>query len=290
MRDTPTPTPYGDDVAAEDREMTVRGSRYDMGFPEERSASTRDALLAVVYVAGIGAVLTAFISVIPDIDAVWQWPVLISLTAALLLFLGLFLMRSVQRFFFFDPSRDVTSYMYNPERGTLYKGDIRNVALRVDTIHALVDSLVEHVPEERRRDALYEAGRVAGIAWSSQFVKQSPRPGATGANDEIPTLLLRWAHYDATAGMGRLSVAAAPDLTVGTVMLSNSFLSTLPSCFPLNYWFAGYMAATLQQLFGREVAVELLTPRVEQQSTTLFEARVLGELPRRRRRRPIQAR
>ncbi len=260
----------GTEPTPESRTLTVRGTRYDIGLPEERAASTKEAFTAAGSAAVIGAVLTGFITVIPDIDAAWQWPVVIATSGIFILMAALFLRRSVQRFLFHDPSRDITSYIYNPERGLLFKGDIRNVAFRVDTVHALLDGIVKFVPEKDRCNALYQAGYDAGQSWSREFLKHR----GTQHSLELSTMLIQWAHYDATAGMGRLSVAVSPELNRGTVLLANSFLSTRTSSFPLNYWFAGYIAATLNCIFTRRVGVILSNPTTEEQSETVFDVSV----------------
>lgn len=243
--------------------------------------STRAAMVAAGTTAVIGAVLAGLVGVIPQIKDVWQVPTVLAVAAVLLMPAVLYLRRSVRVFLYHDSTREITKYTYNPERGVLRKGAIQNVSLRVATLHSLLDGLVKHMPVDKAKAALYDAGYEVGTTWASDFQKEYAFMGAVKRLGNFPELYVQWAHYDGSAGMGRLTVAVSPERDCGTVLLANSFLSTRSASFPLNHWFSGYIAGTLDALWSNDelgknkvAEVELATPDKGVQTITVFDVTV----------------
>ena len=88
-------------------------------------------------------------------------------------------------------------------RGTVLKGTIRNVELRVPTVQSiLLGTLDPTAPDSNLR--LYNAGRNWGIEWSKDFMPLESS-ASVASKEGIRKLLDDWSYYDATAGMGRLS-------------------------------------------------------------------------------------
>jgi hypothetical protein len=163
---------------------------------------------------------------------------------------------------------DVVAYYDNRESGILLKGKIQNVALRVRTLHRIVDTLTEYVEPGIRREALYQCGWQVGTSWVDDFRRQLPTLEID--RRDILRQILKWSEYDATAGMGRLTIAVNPAIGDGVVALANSFLSRDQSKFPLNWWFAGYLAGSLSCLLNKEVRVDLQNETSAATNTTYF--------------------
>lgn len=153
------------------------------------------------------------------------------------------------------------------EAGTLLKGNISNVSLRIATLHDLMDSILQAVPEERRDEVLHRAGQAAGASWGADFEAECRR--AKMDMSDLAEKLDLWSSYDASAGMGKMDLDISSD-AFGKVVLTNSFLSEKPACHPLNHWFAGYLAGTLRHVLDRRVMVTLEKPSLERQRTTHF--------------------
>lgn len=231
--------------------------------------SNRDAGLLTTAVVAVTTLVAAGIGVVPDLGSWWSIGPVVGALIAAVLWLSVYIVRQARMVLAGQPGdASVVDYMQNRETGVLLKGSIENVALRVSTVHRIVDSLLQAVPEHMRREALYECGCDIGSNWAADFRRQLP--ALQIRDDDLPLQLLKWSEYDATAGMGRLSVAVDPLTGQGLVMLANSFLSRGPAFFPLNWWFAGYLAGTLGELLGRDVDVEVIEPKTAIAPATFF--------------------
>ncbi len=267
-------------MSMDEEDLLMVSDRGGMASGDDRP-STRAAIGAAGTTAIIGAVLAGLVSVVPQITELWQVPVVLTVAAMLLIPAVLYFRRSVQTFLQHDPTREITKYTYNPDRGILRKGAITNVSLRVETLHSILDGLVKHVPADKAKTALRNAGYEAGTTWASDFRKEYALIGAADSQGNLSELYVQWAHYDGSAGLGRLTVAVSPDRESGTVMLANSFLSTKAASFPLNHWFSGYIAGTLNDLWAKDESskkrtaeVELVTPSSDVQTLTVFDVTV----------------
>jgi predicted hydrocarbon binding protein len=164
---------------------------------------------------------------------------------------------------------EVVRYDDDRETGILLKGDIENVSLRVSTVHRIVDTLTHAIPKDERQSALYECGRAIGANWVADFRHALPKLEIDKA--DLARQVLKWSEYDATAGMGRLTIAVNPKTGEGLAVLANSFLSREPARFPLNWWFAGYLAGSLHELLGCPIKVEVVNPRKRAATTVYFK-------------------
>lgn len=169
------------------------------------------------------------------------------------------------------------AYTDNRETGILLKGDIENVSLRVSTVHSIVDTLASEIPPTARKTALYDCGRAVGQSWASEFRRELPRLGIK--RQDVLYQLLKWSEYDATAGMGRLTVAVNPQTGEGVVTLANGFLSRASSKFPLNWWFAGYLAGTLDELLQRKTSALVVNPTIDAAEMTFFHVAPESDQP-----------
>ena len=208
---------------------------------EDTSTNRRETGLLAAAVTAVPLLIAAGISVIPALHGVWETAIGIAVLTAITVVVGVQIARSARRLLIAQAADlEVVAYTDDRQTGILLKGDIENVSLRVATIHRIIDALTRAIPEAARQSALYDCGLEVGENWVSDFQKELPKLEIK--RDDILSQLLKWGEYDATAGMGRLTVAVNPTTGEGLVVLANSFLSRAPSSFPLNWWFAGYLA------------------------------------------------
>jgi hypothetical protein len=249
------------------RETTSRTIR----LPENPNARRDTGILAAA-VTAVPLLLAACISVIPVLGGVWPTAAGIGVLLVITVVVGVQIVRSARRLLVGQGvDTEIVAYYDDRESGILLKGNIQNVALRVTTIHRIVDSLTHAIPEQGRRDALYRCGMQVGSSWVGDFRRQLPTLEID--RHDVLRQILKWSEYDATAGMGRLTVAVDPRTGEGLVALANSFLSRDPSEFPLNWWFAGYLAGSLNELLGKRVRVELMDTTHAAASTTFFQVK-----------------
>jgi hypothetical protein len=148
----------------------------------------------------------------------------------------------------------LTGYLSDIASGTLFKGAIRNASLRVSTIHQIVDVLVAAIPDDDQRKTLRSAGYEVGRSWGRDFRAECRRTGME--KQSLADRLSLWAHYDSMAGLGRFEFALS-NAGYGSVILRNGFLSQQDCRAPLDYFFAGYIEGTLEELLGRPIVVDL---------------------------------
>lgn len=155
------------------------------------------------------------------------------------------------------------------------------MALRVEAVHTILNNLIVLIPESQRKSTLYELGYKVGESWAREFLKEYALVGYGTVGENYPTLFEQWSYYDATAGFGRFTFAVSHKDPKGTVLLYNSALSRTKSYFPLNHYFSGYIAGTINTLWakerafrGRSVVVELCAPSVQAEKIVAFDVRV----------------
>lgn len=164
----------------------------------------------------------------------------------------------------------VVRYSVDPQAGALFKGRVKNVSLRTATLHRLLDTMVQNVPEPQRHEVLYQSGMEIGASWGVDL--EALCRDMKLATDDLNGRFELWVRYDATAGMGAMDIDVAPHGS-GSVTVRNSFLSDIGASTPLNYWFAGYIAGTLEHILGQSVTVELVEPSTHRQTVTRFTVR-----------------
>ena len=162
---------------------------------------------------------------------------------------------------------NLEDHKFDLDKGRMFKGNVRNASLRTTTIHDLVDNILRAVPADERDRVLLAAGYQTGISWGPEFEAECRR--AEMSKDELEEKLELWSHYDASAGLGRLTLNVSEN-GHGEVILENSFLSDKEACHALNHWFSGYIAGTLYHVLDRRVKVELATPSTGIQRRTHF--------------------
>jgi hypothetical protein len=237
-----------------------------------RDGTSRESFYVGLASAVIVTVIGGLIAVLPELDSWWNVAAVLAIATVGLTTSTVVLVREARRLIVRrDWGEEFTGYEFDQETGILVKGEIPNVALRVETVHVVIDRLVEAISEERREGVLRDAGYSAGSKWASEFKRTLWQSGLRPGEDARQ--LLRWSEYDASAGMGRLIVAMDPSFRNGSVMLLNSFLSRSHASFPLNYWFAGYIAGTMDELFDSDHEVELEDPSAESAQLVGFRVR-----------------
>jgi hypothetical protein len=235
----------------------------------DQSSDTKEPGLLGAAVLAVPLLLAAAIQILPQVDGIWLKMGVAAAVLAIGAVLFVYIVRGARRALIREASDErVLGYKDDRDTGILRKGTIENVSLRATTIHRLVDSLTHAIPPNARKAALYNCGHEIGRSWVADFLKELPRLHI-GRHD-FPRQLLKWCEYDATAGMGRLTIAVDPQSGDGLAMLSNSFLSRSKAQFPLNWWFAGYLAGSLCQLLPHRVTVELLSPTNATVNTVYF--------------------
>jgi hypothetical protein len=233
------------------------------------STSRRETGILAAAVTAIPLLVASGISVIPQLHGVWPTAIGVAVLAVIVVVVGVQIVRSARNLLVGQAvDTEVVAYTDDRQTGILLKGDIQNVSLRVSTTHRIVDALAHAIPLASRQEALYNCGVEVGKSWVADFHRELPRLEI--AHDDIAMQLLKWSEYDATAGMGRLTIAVDPSTGDGLVVLSNSFLSRMPSRFALNWWFAGYLAGSLNELLGRPISVSLIDPTSDATRTTMF--------------------
>ncbi|MHB8319951.1 MAG: hypothetical protein ACYDEP_12110 [Acidimicrobiales bacterium] len=161
----------------------------------------------------------------------------------------------------------MTSMAVDPTTGVVHKGAVRNVSLRVATVHHLINTLVQATPLAKRQQILRKAGLVVGKEWGEVFLDELQR-----THIHINTLdeqLELWSHYDATAGMGRLRFAVSLN-GEGTVTLNHGFLASEDAIAPLDYFIEGYLEGGLTELLGHSCTVSLQEPATERHTQSVF--------------------
>jgi hypothetical protein len=233
------------------------------------SRDTRETRVLAAAVAAVPLLLAAGIGVVPQLHSLWLQVTVIAAMLAIGVIVGVRIVRSARNLLLGQSAdADVVKYEDDRETGVLLKGKIANVSLRVSTMHRIVDTLTLAIPEGHRQRALYDCGCDVGKNWVADFRHELPRLEI--APDDLLRQLLKWSEYDATAGMGRLTVVVNPRTGDGLIGLANGFLSRAAAGFPLNWWFAGYLAGTLHELLGQKVDVEVIDPTAEASATTFF--------------------
>ncbi len=244
----------------------------------DSAANRRETGILAAAVTAVPLLVASGISVIPQLQGAWQTAIGIAVLSVVVVVVGVQIVRSARRLLVGQAvDTEVVAYTDDCETGILLKGEIQDVALRVTTMHRIVDTLTRAIPPTARQDALYKCGCEVGRSWVSDF--QSELPKLEIAGHDILRQLLKWSEYDATAGMGRLTIAVNPDTGEGLIVLANSFLSRSQACFPLNWWFAGYLAGSLNGLLKLSVTVEVVDPKSDASPTTLFHVAPASRRP-----------
>ena len=225
--------------------------------------------MLTVAVIGVTTLVAAGINVIPQLKSVWEAAPAGGVLVAVVLWLLIYIIHGAGNLLA-GPSHDADVVRYNDDRetGILLKGDIENVSLRVSTVHRIIDALVAAIPGSLQQEVLYNCGCDIGQAWVADFRKQLRKLQIDA--DDIPRQLLQWSEYDATAGMGRLTVAVNPTSGEGLVMLANGFLSREQASFSLDWWYAGYLAGTLREMLSRDVDVAVTKSSAGPSKATFF--------------------
>lgn len=148
----------------------------------------------------------------------------------------------------------LAGYSTDDYSGSLFKGALRNVSLRVSTVHRVLETIVGAVPPDERKSVLYAAGYAVGLSWGRDFKAETRRTGMD--EHSLEAQLQLWSDYDASAGMGRFEFMLSSH-GYGEVILRNGFLSQEEGSCPLDHFFSGYLAGTLQELLGTSVRVDL---------------------------------
>lgn len=229
-------------------------------------------------ISGLVAAIGGLIAVYPEIDTVAEVVVAMLVVLFVAVPCCLYLSRRIRAMARRpDHEGELTGYTVDAESGVLFKGSIENVALRVSTLQNLIWGLASQIEETRRAEALAEAGYSTGREWAAEFRSTVETVGID--RGDTARQLARWAEYDASAGMGRLSLAVTPQHSDGMVALSNSFLSRRMNHNQLDHWFAGYVAGTLEELLGHVYEVTPVPPSssCEHCDTVLFRVQAVEQ-------------
>lgn len=155
-----------------------------------------------------------------------------------------------------DSLAQATGINKDVEAGTVQKGAIRNVELRVRTVQEILLRALLADPATQR-DALYAAGVEWGKGWSEDFVEIEQGVDVSSA-EGVKAILSDWTYYDATAGLGRIEFEFGADHLPTQVTVRNGFLSIERDEADLRNLFAGYLAGSLDGLLAaREVSFDV---------------------------------
>lgn len=155
--------------------------------------------------------------------------------------------------------------------GTIHKGHIRNVELRVKTVQRLLIDALVAVPAGELPDRLYDAGRQWGADWSEEFTAIERGTGR-GRPDGPRRLLADWAFYDSSAGMGRIDFELDDDGEPVRATVTRNFLAVEQQGVDLRVVTAGYIAGSLDGLLplaGRHRRVVLSDKDAERDTYTI---------------------
>lgn len=150
----------------------------------------------------------------------------------------------------------LTGYKLNVDEGVIYKGNLRNVAVRLETFHKTLEYFVRACP-----DTYEDTLRAAGKAVGSSFVDDFRGELISGSLDAsgLQRTLEMWSTYDAAAGFGKFDFSDVRDGIVGckTVYLRNPFLADrkLGGERCLCSWVEGYVEGCLESITNAEFEV-----------------------------------
>jgi hypothetical protein len=144
---------------------------------------------------------------------------------------------------------EATGITKDSEAGTIFKGTIRNVELRVRTVQELLLRALASDPKDPSK-SLYDAGRDWGRDWSRDFRKIESEVDFQG-KEGIHSALEDWSYYDGTAGMGRIYFTYDKESGLPTqAEFKSCFLSIERDNADLRQVMAGYLAGSLDGLLS----------------------------------------
>jgi hypothetical protein len=121
----------------------------------------------------------------------------------------------------------------NLGQGTLTKGDMRNVSLRIETIWTLMKSFESAIGDPRKfEQSLFDAGRKVGTDFATELYRFLRSKNVVPADNEA--LLRLWAYYDSSVGFGHFALSQYDEERMKLMIeLTNSFLvdSYIPHTF-----------------------------------------------------------
>jgi len=139
-------------------------------------------------------------------------------------------------------------------RATL--GGIPNVALRLETVHAMLDGLLEQHPSNRIQ-LLCDIGDVVGVQFGHDFRNTILLPLSRQGIPLQETIDL-WSKYDGAAGFGRFDFQSFnSELCTGVIKVHESFLATnrQHSAKCLCPFLGGYINGFLHTFTGKTLTV-----------------------------------
>jgi predicted hydrocarbon binding protein len=174
------------------------------------------------------------------------------------------------------PHPALTDNNYDSNEGLMFKGTkeeegrVRNAALRTQSIHNLLDTIIANVPKEEREGAMRLAGKKMGETFAETFESM---PGELPNSPEnLEAKLDLWTDYDASAGLGRLTFKLdSSEVGEGIVELKNGFLqSEFDSNCSMDYVIAGYLEGALERLMGKDLSVQPTQPLTQAHDRSIF--------------------
>ena len=146
-----------------------------------------------------------------------------------------------------SPDQRILKYTYDTKKGELYKGDVRNVSLRADTLSTLFGYIIEESIKKSKtkdcEDIIRGAGRIIGRDFLFIFENK--------IHDGKKTKPQQLAYYDSTAGMGKFTI----DIRNKFIEVENSFLTygtsyiqrDITACIFLEGYFEGILRGILDK-------------------------------------------
>src|SRR5215208_4067710 len=174
------------------------------------------------------------------------------------------------------PHPALTDNNYDSNEGLMFKGTkeeegrVRNAALRTQSIHNLLDTIIANVSKEEREGAMRLAGKKMGETFAETFESmpgEHPNPP-----ENLEAKLDLWTDYDASAGLGRLTFKLdSSEVGEGIVELKNGFLqSEFDSNCSMDYVIAGYLEGALVRLMGKDLSVQPTQPLTQAHDRSIF--------------------
>jgi len=142
-------------------------------------------------------------------------------------------------------------YRYLKGRGILMLGRLRDVALRVRSLLAMLNTIAEKVPDYTT--VLKATGMDVGKSFAKDFQEiLDSAPKLRNKTLPFSDKFQRWLKYDSKAGMGKFE-GHLDQNHEGTITVENSFLTYERSAgddLPLCDFMAGYIEGMLRELSG----------------------------------------
>lgn len=164
---------------------------------------------------------------------------------AIVIALALFLWRGLRKYKYIK-------YRYSINKGKLFLGDLRDVALRVQSLLTILDAIAQNKSMPDYESSLKETGSSVGHSFAEEFGRILENDRRLWKKDlSFSEKVKRWLEYDSRAGMGKFTGQLDDVIYEGRITLQNSFATyerQRSRNKSLCSFVAGYIEGVLQEL------------------------------------------